>query len=227
MKGPFGVVSMRIRGVDDSYSGTSSTPSEGTTTPPDSTVASSIDPYSYQTMEQGESIMCVSEGYASDPFIPSSPSPRSRGQLLASNQLLHQLEPLLRYFDEYVIRPISNVQNTRISPWRELFWPCALAGYGQVKLWNSAPPLQTIVLYSVLAISASHLQISQGSNVGWKNLSITYLSKARHLTCQVLNEHTSSRATPFEYSELLKAILSVAMAVVSRCHLILSLSGHY
>ncbi|KAK5992072.1 Arginine metabolism regulation II-like protein [Cladobotryum mycophilum] len=128
-------------------------------------------------------------------------------------KLPENAEPLLRYYKQHVLEHGLMLQAKQKSPWKIMFFPCALQTFAELHLWSSTSHTRAAILYALLANSAFQLHNSQPlGNVWptWFETASKYQEIAKkHLRYALQTELLGPRQA--KYKQLLMAVLSVAM----------------
>ncbi|KAI0839930.1 fungal-specific transcription factor domain-containing protein [Hypoxylon sp. FL0890] len=135
----------------------------------------------------------------------------------SSSQLPPHTQILLRYYKEnFGSARNPSIKPTRIAPWLDILFPCALETYAELSLWGTSSHRRLSILCTVLAKSAFHMhqaQIAEDSSQSpWLSIGRKYQRDAQdHLQktfqCEVGDMLES------KYDEVLMAIL--ALSIVS------------
>ncbi|KAF5004864.1 hypothetical protein FDECE_8646 [Fusarium decemcellulare] len=156
---------------------------------------------------------------ASPPRLPSPSIPIFASDLTPTEQpiLPAHSEPLLRHYKQEIYES-GLYQSKRDSPWRLIFFPCALETFAELSLWRSTSQTRFALLYGLLALSAFRLHIKGESDFrgySWHDIGVQYQKQAQsHLRAALKTEMTG--AGQAKYKELLMAILAISMISLSK-----------
>lgn len=126
---------------------------------------------------------------------------------------------LLSNYRDKVVPLLSPLNSSAKSPWHHLVLPCAMNTMAEMTMGGTTNYARSALLHTLLATSASHIQLSSFSCPGesW-NLTVHYYKqRARNDLRRCLQEETSSRVKKAKYKDILMALLS--MAVLNVCFL--------
>lgn len=127
---------------------------------------------------------------------------------------------LLSHFMNDFVKVASPTSNGK-SPWQTLYFPEALKTVGQLTLRADPSAASLSLLYSLMVISAFHLDRLSGAEAGagyWWKIAETYQAKAMaHIQLSLRHEVVGPKRA--KYKVLLMALLTLVTACVSHVSL--------
>ncbi|CAG9981804.1 unnamed protein product [Clonostachys byssicola] len=178
------------------------------------------DHYNIPTTDEG-SFLEFSDGVASgqnlvhcvpplEDFMPKLPAPPA---LNTNMPWPEDVGILLRYYEANLITPSASFFRSRKSPWRVILLPGATQTYAGLAIWNHVSETKMAMFYSLLAISAFHLNKTKPDDVTqyWRKRGLEAQRVAKkHLQLALQNEIQGPPRA--KYKDLLMTILAMAMA---------------
>ncbi|KAF9882895.1 hypothetical protein FE257_004909 [Aspergillus nanangensis] len=122
---------------------------------------------------------------------------------------------LLRYYTEYHVSPVLSLRGVRNSPWHTIQLPSAKKTYAELLLRQPVSHTSLALLFSLLAVSALHIEFHGDRSDNWGTLRNSYETKARQHLDFALKEEVAGESR-VKYKELLMALLSTVMIEIFR-----------
>ncbi|VUC31674.1 unnamed protein product [Clonostachys rosea] len=169
------------------------------------------------TFDQGPFFILQDSVGSDRPYVPPVENfmPRPQAPLTHNMNIPwpEDVGVLFRYYEANVITPSASFFKSRKSPWRVILLPGATQTYTGLAVWNHVSETRMAMFYSLLAISAFHLNKTRPNDVTqhWRKrgLEAQRLAK-KHLQLALQGEIQGPPRG--KYKDLLMTILAMAMA---------------
>lgn len=167
---------------------------------------------------RGSAIVDEEQNIGNNPHISLSPlSPQSFSILDGSSSPISpEGHLLLSHFMNDFVKVASHNLNDK-SPWQSLYFPEALKTVGQLTLRAEPSAASLSLLYSLMVISAFHLDRLSGAEAGsgyWWKIAETYQAKAMaHIQISLRHEVVGPKKA--KYKTLLMGLLALVTSCVS------------
>ncbi|KAL5362530.1 hypothetical protein BJX96DRAFT_186088 [Aspergillus floccosus] len=121
--------------------------------------------------------------------------------------------PLLANYRDRVIPLLAPLNNNKKSPWHHIILPCAMNTMAEMTIGGSTSHARTALLYTLLATSATHVQLSSSSVPGEGSAPPVayYKQRARHELKTCLQKEASALHKVAKYKDVLMALISMAI----------------